>query len=64
VIRQLPDCEGSGERVWATSEFQLGEGGLEVFDHFGSDDVGIPRWPRAFSGCQRYGGRHRDFERV
>jgi hypothetical protein len=27
--------------VWATSEFQLGEGGLEVFDDLGGDDVGI-----------------------
>jgi len=24
-------CEGSSERAWATSEFQLGERGLEVF---------------------------------
>ncbi|PYJ18570.1 MAG: hypothetical protein DME96_01655 [Verrucomicrobia bacterium] len=30
----------------------------------GGDDVGIGRWPRAYSGCRLYGGRHRDFERV
>jgi hypothetical protein len=27
--------------VWATSEFQLGESGLKVFDDFGGDDVWI-----------------------
>jgi len=27
--------------VWATSEFQLSEGGLEIFHDFGGDDVGI-----------------------
>ena len=27
--------------MWATSEFQLGEGRLEVFDDFGGDDVEI-----------------------
>ena len=43
-------CEGSSEQVWATSEFQLSEGGLachaiawqrrKIFDYFGDDDVG------------------------
>jgi len=27
--------------VWATSEFQLSEGGLEIFHDFGGDDIGI-----------------------
>ena len=64
--------------MWATSEFQLGEGGLachaiawrrrKIFDYFGDDDVGglalTARRLRADSGCQQYGGRHRDFEYV
>jgi hypothetical protein len=29
---------------------------------FSGDDVGVERWPRVFSGCQLYGGRHRHFE--
>jgi len=27
-----PSCEGSSERVWATSEFQLARAALDVFD--------------------------------
>jgi len=48
--------------VWATSEFQLGERGLEILHNFRRNDIGIERWPRAGSGCRLYGGRHRDFE--
>ena len=32
--------------------------------NFDGDDVGVERWPRANSGCQLYGGRHRDFDCV
>jgi hypothetical protein len=46
------------------SEFQLSKGGLEIFEDLGRDEVGVERWPRANSGCQLYGGRHRDFECV
>jgi len=40
----------------------------KIFDYFGDDDVGglalTARRLRADSGCQQYGGRHRDFEYV
>jgi hypothetical protein len=37
--------------VWATSEFQLSKGGLEIFEDLGRDDVGSERWPRALAAA-------------
>ena len=34
--------------MWATSEFQLGEGGLEVFDDLCGNDVGIRKVSAVF----------------
>ena len=55
VINVKPDWrsdEGSSEQVWATSEFQLSEGGLKVFDDFGGDDVGMFNANFSFSAFQ------------
>ena len=46
-------CEGSSEQVWATSEFQLGERSLKVFDNFLRDNVGIGKISAIFEASRR-----------
>ncbi len=42
AIRQLPDCEGSSERLRAMSEFQLcSSAASKSSTNFGDDDVGV-----------------------
>ena len=64
--------------MWATSEFQLSESGLEIFEDLGRADVGVGRLALSLSDSSfsqedvevsgrhgdLYGGRHRDFECV
>jgi len=50
-------------KVWCYCG-ELLKSSFQILSNFRRKYIGIERWPRAGSGCQLYGGRHRDFECV